>query len=176
MKRIFTRQRHWIVVAVVALIIGCFQLGTFWPQPALARVQLPDGSVVFVTSPIVFGITPGQKLRSSLGTGPGSRGTTDVGFTIIVTDTDSHVAFESERIVVPSGEWRFLDVSRGDLNIEGEPGTGRAQGMAQVFIKASRGAKSSDLIGSLEVYDEGTGKTVNHWTLVLPQLEQRLLF
>jgi len=158
MKNGITCNRCVIVLALVALIIGCFQLETFWPQPSLVRAQLQDGSVAFVSSPIVFGITPGQKLRISLGTKPGPR-ETPVFWFFTISNSSNQALFRSERMEVPFGEWRFSDVSREDLKIEGEPVTGRAQVMAQVFVEAPRSAQSSDFRGWLEIIDANTGET-----------------
>lgn len=155
------RNRYVTGLAVLALT-AFVQLGTDWMQPAKARAQLGDGSVRFISESIsILGIVPGQNLRISVGTKPGSHVVPKLWFfTRVAQQPNNEVLFESERIEVPPGEWRFTDISRDALNIEGELGTRRAQVMVRVFIQAPRGTESSDLIGSLEVVDEGTGQTV----------------
>ena len=60
-----------------------------------------------------------------------------------------------------TGEFRFSDVSRRQLNTEGEPGTGRAQVMVTVTLRVPAGSNPEDLAGSLEVINEETDATVN---------------
>ena len=93
----------WVLaMAVVALAAAFFQLGTGWLQPAVAHSQLQDGSVRFVSYPILLGISPGQKLRISLGTRSGSR-SMNIGWTYRISNSSNQVLFESERIAVPLG-------------------------------------------------------------------------
>lgn len=156
MNNRITRNRQVIGLAMVALIVGCFQFGTGRRQPAKAQVD--DGIVFVPVFGAPLGIIPGQKLRISLGTRQGSREEAPVLWFFAITLPNGQMLFESVRVEVPSNEWRFSEVSREALNIEGEPGTGRVQAMVQIFIQAPRGSKP-DITGSLEVVNESTGET-----------------
>ena len=67
---------------------------------------------------------------------------------------------------MPPGEFRFSDVSRRDLNTEGEPGTGRAQVIVRVTIITPEGSNPEDFPGSLELINEATGATASSDDLV----------
>ena len=56
---------------------------------------------------------------------------------------------------MPQREFRFSDVSRKDLNTEGEPETGRAQMMVRVTIIAPAGSNADDFPASLEIIEDG---------------------
>ena len=157
MKNRILRSRCVIGLIVVALIAGGFQLGTSWRQPETVRAQpgSDDDSLSSGELAILLAIGQGQKMRLTVGTIPGAREVPYLWF-FTVHNTSNEVLFRSERIEVPSGEWRFSDVSREALNIAGEPGTGRAQVMVRVFVEFPRGVKASDFIGSMEVLDENT--------------------
>ena len=63
---------------------------------------------------------------------------------------------------MPQREFRFSDVSRKDLNTEGEPEIGRAQMMVRVTIIAPAGSKADDFPASLEIIEDEvqSGETV----------------
>ena len=63
---------------------------------------------------------------------------------------------------MPQREFRFSDVSRKDLNSEGEPETGRAQMMVRVTIIAPAGSNADDFPASLEIIEDEvqSGETV----------------
>ncbi len=162
MKKTILRNRWMIGLIVVGLVAFCFQLETRWRQADTVRAQTDDddddlsGGALAV---LLLSVGQGEKMRLSVGTLPGVRERPPYAWFFTVHSTSNEVLFRSERIEVPSGEWRFSDVSREDLKILGEPGTGVAQVMVQVSIVPPRGMKSSDFVGSLEVLDELTAKS-----------------
>jgi len=127
-----------------------------WLQPV--KAQSGDGSVRFV-SYTSTAIIPGEKIRLSVGNTDKSTGNLSLSFSYYLahgTNSSSSVPlYESEWIQVPPGEFRSADVSRKDLNIEGEPGTGRAQVLVKVTIVAPAGSNPEDFPGSLEVIKDG---------------------
>ena len=64
---------------------------------------------------------------------------------------------------MPQREFRFSDVSRKDLNTEGEPEIGRAQMMVRVTIIAPAGSNADDFPASLEIIEDEvqSGETVH---------------
>ena len=144
-----------ITMAVAALAATGVLCGAGWLQPVEA--QSGDGSVRFVSYTSI-GIVHGQRVRLSVGNPEESTGNRFVYVYYTVSKPSGDPLYESEWIRVPSGEFRCSDVSREDLNTEGEPGTGRAQVMVIVTIIAPAGSNPEDFPGSLEVIeDEGQG-------------------
>jgi hypothetical protein len=121
-------------MAVAALAAGLL-CGAGWLQPVEA--QTGDGSVRFVSYASV-GIVPGEKVRLAVGNTALSSSTGWFRYT--TADPGGVPLYESEWIQVPPREFRFSDVSRRDLNTEGEPGTGRAELMVRVTIQAPAGS------------------------------------
>ena len=146
--------------AVAALAAAGFLGGADWLQPVEA--QTGDGTVRFV-SYAAFGIIPGQKVRLSVRNTEESAGTLSMSFSYYLahgTNSSTTVPlYESELIQVPPREFRFSDLSRRDLKIEGEPVTGRAQVLVRVTIQAPAGSNPNDSMVSLEVIKEETGAT-----------------
>jgi len=140
-------------MAVAALAAGLL-CGAGWLQPVEA--QTGDGSVRFVSYASV-GIVPGEKVRLAVGNTALSSSTGWFRYT--TTDPGGVPLYESEWIQVPPREFRFSDVSRRDLNTEGEPGTGRAELMVRVTIQAPAGSNPEDFPVSTEIINEGTGAT-----------------
>jgi hypothetical protein len=156
-----------ITMAVAALAAAGLLYGAGWLQPVEA--QSGDGSARFVSYASV-GIVPGEKVRLTVGNNAETPGST-VTWTYKVTNTGGDPLYESEGIQVSPGWFRYSEVSRGVLNTEGEPGTGRAEVMVTVAIEAPAGSNPEDLAVSTEVIKEETGATsggilqheVGHW-------------
>ena len=140
-----------ITMAVAALVAAGLLCGTGWLQPVEA--QSGDGSERFVSYASI-GIVHGQKFRLSVGNTQESAGNRFVYVYYTVSNPSGDPLYESEWIRVPRGEFRFSDVSREDLNTEGEPRTGRAQVMVKVTIIAPAGSNPADIPGSLEVIED----------------------
>ena len=126
------------------------------------EAQTGDGSVRFVSYQSI-GIVPGEKVRLSVGNMRESAGTLRLSFSYYLAHGSNSMSrvplHEAEWISVPPGELRFSDLSRRDLNTEGEPLTGRAQLMVRITIIAPAGTDPAGLSGSLEVINEFTGAT-----------------
>jgi hypothetical protein len=149
-----------ITMVVAALAVAGFLREAGWLQPVEA--QTGDGSVRFV-SYASFGIVPGEKVRLSVANTAESAGTLSLSFQYYLAhgsnSSNSVPLYESEWIQVARGEFSVSDVSRRDLNTEGEPRTGRAEVLVRVTIKAPVGSNSKDSPVSLEVVKEDTGAT-----------------
>ena len=140
-----------MAVATIAVIGSSRAAG----RVGAAGLSDPDMYVKFGSRPV--GIIPEQKLRITVGGAANS--STRGWFRYQTTNPSGAPLYESEWIEVPPGEFRFSDVSRRDLNTEGEPGTGRAQVMVSVTVQAPAGSNPEDYICSLEVVNNRTGAT-----------------
>lgn len=156
-----------ITMMVAALVTG----GLLQP----VKAQSDDGSVRFVSYASI-GIVHGQRIRLSVGNTEESGGTLSLSFSYYLahgTNSSSSVPlYESEWIKVPPREFRFSDVSREDLNTEGEPETGRAQLLVKVTMIAPAGSDADDFPASLEiiedeVQDGETVKTDSKYRLII---------
>lgn len=135
------------------------------------KAQTGDGSVRFVSYASV-GIIHGQRVRLSMSNSEESGGTVSLSFQYYLahqTNASSVPLYESDLIKVPPKEFRFADVSREDLNTEGEPGTGRAQVMVKVNIIAPAGSDADDFPVSLEVLEDDaqTGEIDTKYRLII---------
>jgi hypothetical protein len=103
---------------------------------------------------------PSQKLRISVGNAAGSPNR--LIYVYSGMDPGGDPLFESERIEVPSGEFRSSDISYSALAAAGEPGTGRVQMMVKLVVELPAGLDPSAAICWLELIDEETGATSVH--------------
>lgn len=153
-----------ITLTVAAMAVAFLLSGAGWLQPVEA--QTGDGSVKFVSYQTI-GIVHGQKIRFSVGNSVGntkdSAGTMSLSFSYYLAHGSNSLSrsplHESELISVPPGEVRFSDLSRKDLNTEGEPETGRVQLIVIATIIAPAGSNPAHFPGWLEVINELTGAT-----------------
>jgi hypothetical protein len=152
-----------ITLTGAALLAAALFGGDGMLQPVAA--QIGDGSVKYVryTS---LGIVPGEKVRLSVANDETSAGTLTYRFSYYLahgTNASTGVPlYESGLMQVPSGEFRFADVSRKDLRTEGEPLTGRAQLLVGVTMFVPAGSNPEDFPVSLEVFkdEDGDGNAV----------------
>ena len=152
-----------ITMTLAALVAADLLCGGGLLQPV--KAQTGDGSVKFVSYASI-GIVHGQKIRLSVANNEESGGTLSLSFSFYLAHgsnaSSSVPLYESEWIKVPQREFRFSDVSRKDLNTEGEPETGRVQMMVRVTIIAPAGSNADDFPASLEIIEDGvqSGETV----------------
>ena len=129
-----------ITMTFAALVAADLLCGGGLLQPV--KAQTGDESVKFVSYASI-GIVHGQKVRLSVANNEESGGTLSLSFSFYLAHgsnaSSSVPLYESEWIKVPQREFRFSDVSRKDLNTEGEPETGRVQMMVRVTIIAPAG-------------------------------------
>ena len=159
MKNKILRDRCVIGLIVVALIAGGFQLKPYWWQPAEVRAQGDDdddGLSGGALAVLLLAVGGAQKLRLSVGTIPGVRAPYTWSF--IVRDQSNAVLFRSERIQVPSGEWRFSEVFGAAF---GQSGAEAASVMVQVLVEAPAGSPSQ-YIGSAQVINVVTGESTTY--------------
>ena len=130
MKDSATARRLVIALGAITIALAGFRWAPTWLQPADVRAQHTGTNSAFAA----IGIVRGQFLRINIGTLPVSRGM-DLAWTYRVTDTAGQVVALSDRISVPSGQWRSADIFRDALAIVGDPVTGRAQVLVQVDIQ-----------------------------------------
>ena len=139
-----------MAVAVMAVI------GSSWAAGRAGAAGRSDTNDTYVFRSII-GIIPGERLRVSVGTSANSP--TSGWFRYSTTNPSGVPLYDSEWKYVPVRRFSYLDVSREDLNTEGEPGTGRAQVMMTVTLRVPAGSNPKHYIGTLEVINEATGAT-----------------
>jgi hypothetical protein len=134
-----------ITMVLAALVAAGLLSGAGGLQPVAA--QTGGGSARFVSYGSI-GIIHGQKVRISVRTPESSPGNLKLSFSYYLAhgsnSSNSVPLYESDWIQVSPGELRFSDVSRRDLNTEGEPGTGRAQVIVKATIQAPAGSNPED--------------------------------
>ena len=144
-----------MTLAVVALAAAGLAGGASWLQPVEA--QTADGSVKFISYASV-GVIPGEKVRVCAGNDEKSTGNLSLSFSFYLAhdsmSSSSVPLYESEWIKVPPAEFRCADVSRRDLNTEGEPKTGRAQLLMTMTMMAPNGSSPEDFPVSLEIVED----------------------
>ncbi|HXC70686.1 MAG TPA: hypothetical protein VN644_11950 [Pyrinomonadaceae bacterium] len=158
------RNRCVMGLIVVALIAGCFQLKSNWWQPTEVHAQMDDDDdglsggalAVLLLGPV--GST--QKLRLSVGTI--TTAPAPYSWSVVVRDQFNAVLFRSERIEVPSGEWRFSDVFGAAFV---QSGKGDTPVMVQVLVEGPGAGSASEYIGSAQVIDMSTGESSNYLKL-----------
>ena len=138
--------------AFVLLALSLFQL------PAGAQLSQPEITRTGATA--LVGLVPGERLRFTAfnpSTTESSREHNEpVRMQLKLYDAAGEIIAASPDVVIPPGEFRFVDFNRDDLPIAGEPGTRRAQ----VRTQALWGLRSHDrlqLPTSLEIIDNQTG-------------------
>ena len=153
-----TRSTITKLIAITMAVAAIAVTGSSLAAGRAGAAGRSDINDIYVFRSII-GITSDQSLRVSVGNTANTIGD-QAQFTFTVTNSGGVSLYESEWIRVPPEEFRFSGVSRRDLNTEGEPGTDRAEVMVTVTIRVPAGSNPKDLLGSLEVVDEGTGGTI----------------
>ena len=152
-----TRNRITKLITITIAVAAIAVISSSWAAGRAGAAGRSDVNDIYVSRSLV-GIIDGQAVRISVGNTANSSGTPIV-WTYKVTNTGGVPLYESERIQVPGGEFCSSDVPRRDLNTEGEPGTRRVQMMVRVEIEAPSGSNPSDVIVSVEIIEETTGRT-----------------
>ncbi len=140
------------LLSVVALTVALFQF-TGWLQSPAAHAQDPRPALF--TASQVFGLAGEQTARFCVGTVT-SRGPA-LDWSIRISDERGNLLLQLPETHSPAGEWRCVDAPRTSINLPGDPGTGRVQVAARHLVKAPRGTKPSDIVGSFEIVN-GDGK------------------
>jgi hypothetical protein len=146
------------LIAITMAVAAIAVIGSSWAAGRAGAAGRSDINDIYVSRSII-GIIPGQGIRVSVGNTAVSPGST-VTWTHKVTNPGNVPLYESEWKYVPVRRFSFSDVSREDLNTEGEPGTRRAEVMVTVTLRVPAGSNPEDFPGSLEIIKEETGGTV----------------
>lgn len=151
MREVIRRRRRLILV-VMAITAVVFQFG-------YDRLKAPEAHAqaeTLFTAAQVFGLASGQKARFCIGTLTPRGPTLD--WSIPISDERGVLLLQLPETNSPAGEWRCLDIPRNSLP-SGEAGTGRVQVAAVHLVRAPKGTKPSDIIGSFEVVNgDGTSE------------------
>src|SRR5262245_16847170 len=151
-----TINRSVIALAVITLTVTSVQLAIGWLQPVAAN---GDGSVRQVS----VGIIPGQTIRLSI------RCTQDDGpllYSTYTYDQFGNLLQTQPPARVPAGGFNYTDISRRDLQLDGEPRTERLQVVVKLVLDPPP-TRPSDVVSSVEIIDDVTGAT----TVVFTGLE-----
>ena len=151
-----TRSRFTKLIAITMAVAAIAVIGSSWMAGRAGAASRSDINDTYVFRSVI-GIIPGERIRVSVGTSANSP--TTGWFRYSTTNPSGVPLYESDWKYVPVRRFSFSDVSREDLNTEGEPVTGRAQVMVTVTARVPAGSDPADLIGSLEVVEERSGKT-----------------
>ena len=146
------------LIAITMAVAAMAVIGSSWAAGRAGAAGRQDVNDMKFPSRVV-GIIPGQLIRVSVGNTANTIGD-QAQFTVTVTDSGGGPLYESDWKYVPVRTFRFSDVSREDLNTEGEPGTRRAEVMVTVTLRVPAGSNPEDFPGSLEIIKEDTGGTV----------------
>src|SRR4030095_11273878 len=136
------------VAAFVLVALSFFQL------PASAQRSQNEISRIGATA--LIGLARGERLRFTAfnpsTTESSQEHNEPVRMQLRLYDATGEVIAESPEVVIPPGEFRFVDFNRDDLPIAGEPGTQRAQVRTQpLWGLRSRGR--IQISTSLEIID-----------------------
>ena len=152
-----TRNTITKLIAITMAVAAMAVIGASLAAGQAGAAGRSDINDIYVfRSPV--GIIPEQSLRISVGNNAEPIGSPIV-WTYEVRNTGGVPLYESEWKYVPVRRFSFSDVSREDLNTEGEPGTRRAEVMVTVTLRAPAGSNPEDYACSLEVVDNRTGAT-----------------
>ena len=146
-----------ISMVLAALAVADLPSGVNWLQPVAA--QTGDESVRFVSYASI-GLVPGERVRVSVGNPEESGGTVSLSFSYYLahgTNSWSRTpVFESEWKYVPVRAFRYSELSREDLKVDGETGTRRAEVLVGVSMMAPAGSSPEDFPVSLEILNDDT--------------------
>ena len=152
-----TRNTIKKLIAITVALAAIAVIGSSLAAGRAGAAGPSDLNDIYVFRSII-GIIPDQSLRVSVGNTANTIGD-QAQFTFTVTNDGNVSLYESDWKYVPVRTFRFSGVSRRDLNIAGEPGTGRVQMMVTVTLRVPAGSNPKDYIGSLELVNDRTGST-----------------
>jgi hypothetical protein len=121
-------------------------------------VELKSPGTQFQTISIV-GLAMGQSLRVNVAHPDEGRSSSLLRARIVLNDGSGKLIAQSPELMIPSEEFRSYDFPRSALPLSGEPGTGRLQMAANVFLKFDSGKLDRASV-SLELVDQTTGRTI----------------
>jgi hypothetical protein len=147
----FIRQTTVNRLAALLLLTCCFfQL----PSAAQSPVQANERTKVGTSVPL--GLARGEMLRfTAFNPGSPDEGGEPIRMQMKLYDAHGSVIAESAEVVIPPGEFRFVDFNRDDLPLAGEPGTGRLQ-VRTVPLWGFRSRNRISVSTSLEVVGSST--------------------
>ena len=140
---------------------------SFFQLPASAQRSQPQITRSGATA--MVGLARGQRLRFSAfnpSTTESSREHNEpVRMQLKLYDASGVVIAASPEVVIPPGEFRFVDFNREDLPIAGEPDTQRAQVRTQV-LWGVRSRERFQLPTTLELIDNQSGESFKFYYIV----------
>ena len=161
---------HFIRHPLIARLAVCVQLALCLvqsnvraSQPLNTTMAQRSGTFTLTFNGQTTGLARGQTLRitGSNGNDPGSRGGSEPVFAM-ATLYDAHGGpiAQSAEVEIPAGEFRSIEFDRDELQLAGEPGTGRVQVRSQIRYRFLSIVDRTQLSPpSSEILDKSTGMT-----------------
>jgi hypothetical protein len=131
-------------------------------------IDVTSSSDDYQVQPSLLGLANGQTLRASVAHPSRGGGGGLFRAHIFIDDASGNLIAESGELVIPSAEFRSFDLPRSALSLTGEPGTGRVQMAANIFLKFDPTISDSVSV-TLELVDNSTGRTT---ALLLPAIQR----
>ena len=161
---------HFIRPSLIARLAVCAQLALCLVHSNVRASHLlntstaqPSGTFTLTFNGQMTGLARGQTLRitGSNGNDPGSRGGREPVFAMATLyDAHGNPIAQSAEVEIPAGEFRSIEFDRDELQLAGEPGTGRVQVRTQIRYRFLSIVDRTQLSPpSSEILDKSTGMT-----------------
>ena len=151
----FIRNKLALLVVTGALIaLSVFQL----PAKAQRSEQANETTTVGATT--LVGLARGDTLRFTAfnpSTTESHQRNEPIRMQVQLYDSAGELIAESPAVVIPPGEFRFVDFDHDDLPISGEPGTTAARNQVRTAALWGVRSHSFNVSTSLELIDNTTG-------------------
>jgi hypothetical protein len=147
---------------MIVMLIGLIALAA-----GRANAQSAHRNEIHIES-LSWGMSWGQTARASVANFVFLDGSDRTSHAVIariqLLDMEGEMIVESDEMRVEPGKTRFWDVSRDQMWLEGETGTGRIQVRARIVVTTSSFDERQQprLGATLEVIDSATGRTVSY--------------
>ena len=158
-------MKHNIIrYGMIVLLVGIAAMSTIQTQAQTQQTR----QITIIQDMAPVGLAYGQTLRITEfnPNDPQAQGADGRRYKMLVAVLilDGSVVAQSNEIVLPAGEFRSFDLDRAGLNLAGENSTGRIQLRVRVRLlitlpSADRTHPDTDFPASLELVDNGTGRT-----------------
>jgi len=162
----FIRNKLALLVVTGALIaLSVFQL------PANAQRSEQANETTRVGATALIGLARGDRLRFTAfnpSTTESLQRNEPIRMQVLIYTGTGEVIAESPAVVIPPGEFRFVDFDHGDLAISGEPGTTAARNQVRTIALWGVRSRTFNVPTSLELLDNTTG----HSRVVLQGIQE----
>jgi len=153
--------RHIRINRLVALALLAL---CFTQLPIRARGQQGSGSGKVLMADWHFGIVADEMARITVANIPDNPvAAGPIRAQLRSFNAEGTETYESPEVVIPVGQFRWIDVKREQLSDRGDSNTGRRQGLINLWVRDI--TKYQEPIGSFEVIKTSTGATTVRHTI-----------